>query len=421
MIFISLICLIGTIIISKSIFKSYINPMNLFLGNFFFAMMLYYSVDFIDHNLSSTTILILVSSFISFIYGMLIAAILFKRKNNQSNLEDKTLGLGIRLEHIKFFKILFWLSILGFISFLMTLQNSIGLVSILKNPNLLNLAISENSIIFSSIPAYLMKISMINSLFLLVYILKFKPKNKSIYIMYFLEIFMNVSVKRNVLIYILVLNILVYIYYNQGRISEKIKKSSQTKKIITLFFVSGIILFYFASTQKLLNKELLYQGNIFGLKISNSLMTILTYYIANFKSFDIYLTTDIVDSAVFGSSLRFVYQFFESINFVHYDSSFLSLDFVSVPQLFNTSIAQIYIYAEGGLGWIILFYSFLGYFSSSLYFSYFKYRNDFKLIGLAIMSNLLLFSIREYVVLQIDFWISVFILFLFSVYAKRKI
>lgn len=96
--------------------------------------MLYYSVDFIDHNLSSTTILILVSSFISFIYGMLIAAILFKRKNNQSNLEDKTLGIGIRLEHIKFFKILFWLSILGFISFLMTLQNSIGLVSILKTP-----------------------------------------------------------------------------------------------------------------------------------------------------------------------------------------------------------------------------------------------------------------------------------------------
>src|SRR5690606_18792555 len=104
------------------------------------------------------------------------------------------------------------LSFIGFLYFLYIVETQIGLIAVLLDPNILNVAFRFDEISFDSIPMYLLKLSMVNSMFLLIYILKYKDNRKSTIIMFLLTILMNISVRRSILFYIILLNIFIFIY-----------------------------------------------------------------------------------------------------------------------------------------------------------------------------------------------------------------
>jgi oligosaccharide repeat unit polymerase len=412
--FISLLCL--TIIISKKLYKSYINPLSLFLGNFFLALAIFYSVDFIDQDLSNKAIAIIVISLLAFIYGTIMANLLYRIHNKKTKINNNELkkNYEIKIEDIKIFRIIFIISLVGFFYFLYTVETHIGILTVLKDPNLLNLAYFYSEINFSRLPMYMMKTSMVNSMFLLLYIIKFRCKNISIYAMFIIEILINISVKRNILVYIVMLNFFIFVYYTghefQNIIKNKTGGMKNAKKYIILICVIILAGYYFSRTQSLLNKQFTTQGALFGIKLPEFMITIITYYTANFESFNIYLSTNLSDVPIFGSTLRFLYLFLAKLHLVRYDDSFLSLPFVSVPEMFNTTIGQYYIYIEADIVGVILFYFFIGIVSTALYYKYQKSRDDIILMYLAVVSMLLLFNIREYVVITIDFWITLLVI-----------
>jgi oligosaccharide repeat unit polymerase len=425
-----LILLFLTFFFSRITFTSYINPFILFVSNLLFALAIFYSVDFIDHTISEKTFSILIISIIAFSFGTILAVVVSNprykvrgRLSKGQNILEGSRPRGLQLKDLNFIRLLFWISMIGFVYYLYVVQSSIGIVNVLSNPNLLNLAIGFDEISFSSIPTYMMKISTVNSMLILIYILKFKPKFIGIYVMYFLEIAMNISVKRDVLVHMLVLNILVYLYYNSDVIrikAQSLKQNSKTLKGIILalciIFFAG---YYFATTQRLLNKEVTLTGSLFGLSLPSFIVTIILYYAANFKSFDIYLLNE-SDVPLLGGTLRFLYKGLDGVRLINYDDSFLSLNFVSTPELFNTTLGQYYIYSEGGLIWTIIFYSSIGFIATMLYLKYQKDKSETTLMLLALISTLLLFSIREYLVIFIDFWISLLIIFTLHIRLKKR-
>ncbi|MDI3311366.1 MAG: O-antigen polymerase [Thermoanaerobacterium sp.] len=426
--------LILSLFLSKSVYKSYINPFLSFLGNFLLAFTIFYLVDFIDHSISLKSILIIVISFFAFVIGTFISIVqnkqyskLIYRESIMCSDMKVNRGEGMKVEDIKIIHLFFWLSIIGFIHYLYTIQINIGILRVLKQPNLLNLAYFYENINFNTILIYMMKLSMVNSMLILLYILKFNCKKIGIYTMYFLEIIMNISVKRNIFMYILTLNFFVFMYYHMKKPTNSIHNSKTKnmkipKKIIisiSIFLIAG---YYFAVTQKVLNKESIIEGTILGIRLPASIINIIMYYVGNIKSFDIYIDASLPDIPLLGATLRFLYKVFTTIHLMNYDDNFLRLHFVSVPSKFNTTLGQFYVYYEGGIIWVVIFYAIIGYISTSLYFKYQKHRNDIMLMYLALISTMLLFSIREYIVIFIDFWISIFIIiFIHLRFAKRKV
>lgn len=425
-IFYSLLIVI-TMILSKKIYDNYISPFSIFLGNFFLAFVIFYSVDFIDQNISLFATIIIVTSIIAFIFGTFIAMLQCKKFIKRGDIY-KSLTIvkesGIGINDIKIFRLFFWISLVGYIYFLYIIHTNIGIGRVLKDPVLLNYSYYNKDLSFNSLPLYMMKISMINSMFILVYILKYRCKKISIYVMYFLEIAMNISVKRNTLIYIIALNFFVFTYYNSGKIKSSVnsilKNTKKPTKIAILILVLAVSAYYFSATQKALNKELTTQGTILGIKLPNSIITIITYYVANFKSFDIYLANNIHHIPMLGITFRFLYKILAGFKFVDYDDSFLTLQFVPVPEMFNTTLAQLYIYFEGGFIWVMLFYAFIGYVATLLYFKYLKYRSEITLMYLSLISTILLFSIREYIVILIDFWITILVIIIMQLRCNKR-
>ncbi|WRP06318.1 O-antigen polymerase [Rossellomorea aquimaris] len=427
-----LFLLIFTLILSKKIYKNYISPLSIFLGNFFLAFTIFYSVDFIDQDLSGRAFTIILVSLIAFLFGVTVFHLVKKPRNINKTAKKNLLSeykRGIAVEDIKIFRFLFLLSLIGYLYFLYKIEKQLGLLNVLVNPNLLNVAFAFDEISLSSVPMYLMKLSMVNSMFLLIYILKFKPKRKQATVMFIIEVLMNISVKRNILLYIIVLNIIIFLYFNGRKFISNIqhyvsrKSRNSIKRVRNYFVIASVgvtFIYFFTLTQSLLNKQSMAQGSLFGISLPSYIVKLISYYAANIASFDKYLTMDHNDVPLFGSTLRFFYKVLDQINLIDYQDNFLVLDFVYIPYAYNTTLGQFYIYTESGMIGLLLFYGMVGFVSTYLYYKYQKNKDDVILLYLSLISVILLFSIREYVMIFVDFWITLLVIFLFQIHSNKN-
>jgi oligosaccharide repeat unit polymerase len=419
--------LICIILLSKVLYNNFISPLSVFLGNYLFSLIIFYQIDFLYRDLSNKAVLIIFLSLAAFFIGSFIATFI-KISLNRKRDDDSFSVLKISKNDIKIFRKLFWVSIAGFIYYLYIIQTKFGLINILINPNLLNLAYGDIS--EGSLPLYMMKVSMVNSMFLFLYILKFKCKKIEIIIMFIIEVLMNISVKRNRLLYIIVLNSFIFLYYNRQEITNVIKqgisravlfkKKNNFRKIIIILVIVVLFGYFFISMQSLLNKQSAIQGFLMGIKLPSGLVTIITYWVANFASFNIYLSTNLNDVPFLGCTLRFVYKILDQLHIIKYDDTFLAMDFVYVPNQYNTTLGQFYIYTESGIFGLIVFYALIGFISTRLFVSYQKTKDDISLLYLTFFSTLLLFNIREYVMIFVDFWILLIAIILLRFRIRKR-
>jgi len=404
------------IFINKKIFATTLNPFFIFTTMLSILLLFFYGSNFLDNKLSFKTSLILFISVFSFVIGSILALTKISTKNKEKHFENYKMDKSIII-------IFFSLSVLGFFYYLIQINQQIGLLNVLKDPNILNVKISTNSIQLNTLMMYFLKLSIPNSIFLLIYILNNKKVNFLYYFMYIFSFVQNVSVRRSTLYLMLVLNIILALYYFSYKFKDR--QSKNRKKVVfsisTIFILS---MYFFDYMQNKLNKEFMLEGKkIFGLEISSSLATIVSYFAGNLSSLDVYIKNQYAEDIPFlGVSLRF-YNFLDSINLYSYEDSFLSLPFVSIPFLYNTTMTQFYIYIESGYSGIFIFYIMIGFISTKSYINYMKSGSYFNLIALTIVSTILIFSIREYSLIFVDYYILIFsgiILFLKNKISLRK-
>lgn len=404
-----------SLLFSKLFIGEIFTPFSIFLCNYFLCLTLFFGSSFVNKDISHSGWLILSISLVVFVLGnILYISMPKKKKEFRGYNQDK-----IRSILFKFSQATFILSLLGFISYLIVIQQKVGLLNTILDPNLLNLAISEDTISINMISLIFFKLSFPNSGILLLQYLEF-GKSKKILFYWIISVLINISVKRNVLFYIVIYNLVIYLFNNANK-----KKSILKIKELVLLLISSVgSIYIFQFLQKKLNKEsLLFKPEIFFIPISTSFATSLLYYIGNPISFSIYMSeiSDYSKQVPFlGITFRFIYKIIYGLFGKTYDDSFLALKFVNTPYPFNTTFSQYYIYLEGGILWLIVFYFLLGFFSIRSYLLFIQRKDYISLVNLSFILVFMIFSIREYLPILLDFWVFLFYLFSLTTIIKRK-
>lgn len=389
---------------SKFLWGRIFTPFTVFIGSFTLCFCLFYGSSFLYKDLSSHSIIIVLFSIFSFICGSLIYKVIPKKNIGKSSKVKKNFYNEINIEI--FSNIVFILSVIGFMGYMISIQRSIGILNAIQNPNLLNIAISQDLIQVNSLILILFKLSLPNSGLILIQNLIFRKKKKNI-IFWIISVAINISVRRNVLFYLIIFNLFIYLYFIQ---SKKLRKID-LKKFIPIILSLGTLISFFQYMQKSLNKEtMILKPEIFSIPISSNIINALLYYIGNPQSFSQYLEENngIVNNVFFlGASLRFPYKMLSIPLDLNFDDTFLEMNFVNIPYLFNTTFSQYYVYIEGGIIWVIILYFVVGFVSSRFFVKYTKSNNFITLMWLSFITLCLFFSVREYLPILLDFWVFV--------------
>lgn len=408
----SILCL--GMILSYLLFKKILNPISLFFLPNIIAMFIWIGSDNISKEVSSSSFTVLLISYFCYLLGVLIY---YSKFENFKFEKVESTHNHVYIDN-KLISFLFFLSSIGFLKFLIYINSSIGLNEFLKNPNTLNLMYGADLITLPSLWFYLIKLSIANSLFILYKILK-GDRSKKLRIWFVLSIFYNISVRRSSFFYVVLLNVFLYIFFMYRR------KNTKRKFKETILVATGIstVLYFFMKLQKLLNKEFSNtQFHFFGLPITDEVATVFTYIGGNFKSYDIYLNTpDIYQVPVLTSIFRYVYLVSNKLGFTNFDFTFLALPFVNIPLPFNTSLLQYYIFKEGGLLWIICFFLIIGILVCKLWIEGIVYQNDIKIFFLTLISLVLVMSIRENFLINLDFHITFILIVIVKLMNRRRI
>lgn len=395
---------IVVLLTSKFLWGRIFTPFTVFLGSFTLCFCLFYGSSFLYKDLSSHSIIIVLFSIFSFICGSLIYKVIPKKNIGKSSKVKKNFYNEINIE--VFSNIVFVLSVIGFMGYMISIQRSIGILNAIQNPNLLNIAISQDLIQVNSLILILFKLSLPNSGLILIQNLIFRKKKKNI-IFWIISVAINISVRRNVLFYLIIFNLFIYLYFIQ---SKKLRKID-LKKFIPIILSLGTLISFFQYMQKSLNKEtMILKPEIFSIPVSSNIINALLYYIGNPQSFSQYLEENngIVNNVFFlGASLRFPYKMLSIPLGLDFDDTFLEMNFVNIPYLFNTTFSQYYVYIEGGIIWVIILYFFIGFVSSRFFVKYTKSNNFITLMWLSFITLCLFFSVREYLPILLDFWVFV--------------
>ncbi|MGH1720807.1 O-antigen polymerase [Enterococcus casseliflavus] len=395
---------IVVLLTSKFLWGRIFTPFTVFLGSFTLCFCLFYGSSFLYKDLSSHSIIIVLFSIFSFICGSLIYKVIPKKNIGKSSKVKKNFYNEINIE--VFSNIVFVLSVIGFMGYMISIQRSIGILNAIQNPNLLNIAISQDLIQVNSLILILFKLSLPNSGLILIQNLIFRKKKKNI-IFWIISVAINISVRRNVLFYLIIFNLFIYLYFIQ---SKKLRKID-LKKFIPIILSLGTLISFFQYMQKSLNKEtMILKPEIFSIPVSSNIINALLYYIGNPQSFSQYLEENngIVNNVFFlGASLRFPYKMLSIPLGLNFDDTFLEMNFVNIPYLFNTTFSQYYVYIEGGIIWVIILYFFIGFVSSRFFVKYTKSNNFITLMWLSFITLCLFFSVREYLPILLDFWVFV--------------
>ena len=265
---------------------------------------------------------------------------------------------------------------------------------------------------FSVVILYFKMLTVFLSPYVLNYIIQYKER-KPLYILIVIFTFVsNIAYTRNILFYIALLDLFVYIYTH---INFKSKISLKW----VLYTSIGVVAFrFFSYTQNLFNKQYNVQGTFLGSVLPSPVVTAISYFTGPVVSTSVYYD-QITDVPLLGYTFRNFLSLINNFGLFHIDTdTYMPQTWVYIPFKFNTTTIQLYIIKEGGWIWFIIFFFILGYIADSVFSSYLKSKSRYAMMLLVLVSLVLVTSIRSYILTRLDMFIYCFLLFF--LYFSRK-
>lgn len=369
-----------------------------------------------DYDISYETKSIIFISFISFIIGSIISYCIYSKKKYKVKIYKNEYYLLI----YKISKILFILSLGGYCIFLYDLSKKIGLLNALNNINSVNILFSLDGFSNINFAFYLIKLSLPNILLLLVNIFYGYRKMQCV-IMILISFIVNINVRRNVLLYAIILSIFMggmLLKSYSVPISYGNKKKKSNKKIIILASIGlSVFVVFFANTQVKMNKQFETNRNN-----SQIMSTVIPYFSGSIVAMDKLLPyTDNYDVRFGTGTFRMIYLFAEKIGILEFDDSYLDIPFIGIPFLYNTVPMQYYVKMDFGMLGYIFYYILFGYISCYLFIRANKQKNYYFMQQSSLNLLLIVMSIRENTLILIDFWIILISLILIEVFTRSKL
>ena len=382
--------LISVILLGKSIYKSYINPLSIFLGVFLMGFLLLYSSDFINYDIISwkmkTAYLV---SFVCYIIGIIMSQI-YSHKN-----KDHDLGSAIENEDKTYYQQ--EINILFIIVLIATLIYWAACIRIYGTSGLFsNLLSSKEVDNINGLPIIILYLKMISIFFFL----EKKPYYWIVFVFTFLA---NIAYTRNTIFYIIILDLMVYAY------SRPINKTKQSFKWMVYVIIAYIAFRFFSYTQVLFNKEFAVEGTVMGIAINSAILTVVSYFAGPLVSASLYLD-QIKDVPFLGYTLRNLFGIFNMFG-AGIDTSVYQPDFwVMIPFKFNTAAIQFYILKEGGWIWLVIFFIIIGFLFDWIYWKYKRCYGKTRIMLLSFLSLVLILSVRGYLMNRLDMFIYLIVL-----------
>lgn len=401
-------CLI-TFFIGYRIYGVSINPLFSTISIFFIAMAIFYSADFINHDLSVTTVIIYIVGYVFFIIGLVCSQfiknktiVIGKLKTNDYR-ETHDGGECEYLIHYKIVKIGFIITIIVFLITLYWIIFHLGITAFLSDI-FKSVRDSMSGTGLFTINELLKKSLIIFCPIEINFAQKYQKKKGWCYFFVLLALVVSISFTRVVFLYLLIVDFFAF-YFN---INPNNKKANIKNKMIII----GIVLFaivFFNNTQELFNKTMSTVGNLGNYQLSTSQITLLSYFFAPLKSTDMYVRAKL-DTLPFVATFRYFYEYILHIT----TSSYVDVPFVRIPFSFNTALGVYYLYREGGMFWTAIMAFFYGFISDRVYMKYKKMKSADRIASVSFLMLCLLMSIRSYMPMFLEFWIPLITLLIVS-------
>ena len=416
MLYLFLICFFIVMLIGKRVYKTYANPIAFFVGVFFIAFFLLYSVDFISRDSLNDTIWVMyILSFVCFFLGILLS------RNRRFRLgHGEKLGYDSENEQVRYVKEILLLFVIAAIATLIYWMQAVRLHGISGFIN--SLLTTQETDNLGGMPVIILYIKMVTiflSPYTLNYIIEYKIRKPIYFAILIFTFAANIAYTRNVLFYIALLDLFVFIYTH-------IKENEKVSFKWILYIAVGVLAFrFFSFTQTLLNKQFEVRGTFLGTTISGPLVTVISYFTGPLISTGIYYTS-IRDVPFLGYTFRNLLGFINSFGLATIDTNiYMPQTWVYIPFKFNTTTIQLYIFKEGGWIWLVIFFIILGFLADRLFLNYRNNKSRYTLMLLSFVSLVLVTGIRSYIVTRLDMFFYCLILFIlyisrFVVFGSNK-
>lgn len=394
MILINIVILIFTVYISKKIYKSIINPINIFVGINLLTIILAQACNEIDGEFSKKLYFMIYTMFIMFIVGMFLGRkkiVILRQDNKIEKHTDKD----------KLKKIIIIYSIINnifSIYYLYYLEKNFGIMNMFNNMSKFN-AITQNGEFRIGVYSYFIPIGVPLSMMILYYIKNY-GENIFLVIQYFMCYILCISPRRDMLFLMIAITVL-FIITQSERLEEKMKDNiKRTLKVILFIFIAVYIMSF---TQKIMNKDVEEGTNmvVFGIRIPDFLKTPFVYIVGNYPYLNEYEIENInYENVPMLSTCRLLYKYvLNSIGMKIDTDTVFKLPFLNISNennlIFNTAPMLYYFMIDSGELWFVEFII-LGYISKRAMYAIRK-KNSIGNIMLGIyMYQLLLFSFRSY-------------------------
>lgn len=406
--------IVGLLIIYFIGYKAYgmsLNPLMDVIGFLFIAFAIFYSADFINHDLSSETVVMYVLGSICFCVGLIFSQILknkrvvigkigyLKTKCDVENEESEyfahyqVVKIGFVITSIVFIITVYWIVFhVGVAAFFNDIFKSVR--DTMRGTALFtfNEILKKSLIIFCPME--------------ILFAQKYKEKRVMCYFFVALALVVSLSFTRVMFLYLLIVDLLTF-YFNKN---DYDKGKNVKNRLIALAIVLLAVVF-FNNTQESFNKVMNTTGSIAGYQLSNGQLTILSYFFAPLKSTDVYISMKL-ETLPLVATFRYFYEYILRIT----TSAYVDVPFVRIPFSFNTAHGFYYIYREGGFLWLIFLSVFYGFISDRVYMSYRKAKTSDNICGVCFLTLCLLMGIRSYLPMFLEFWIPL----ITFVLVKRK-
>lgn len=380
-------------LISKKVYHSFFTPFSIFMCIFSLAFGVLFGASFIDSALIKDSFAFAYFlSFAFFALGTFISHMLQKKGAkaiNKKEITDKT-----------YKRIILFLLIISVIStgiYWFYYIRVFGTSNFFAN--LLLAGGTKEGIGIPNIVLYLRMTVVFLSPFVCFYMAKHKDYSFKYVAIVIFTIISSLAYTRMTLFYIVILDALVFVFsFNRNG------KASLKKRLIGISIMIVVILLlfiFFAATQKMFNKESTANVDLFGNSVNGPLVSVVSYFCGPLVSSSIY-ASDLSGVPFLGYTFRMLRSFLNVLGFNLDSASYFPDYWVYIPFQFNTATLQFYVYGEGGLLWVCLFYFGIGFLSNKLFEDFMKNKDTVTMMALAFVSLVLLLSIREYLLTRLD-------------------
>lgn len=408
MVTIIILLLILTALTSKVIYRQYINPLTIFIGVHLVAFSLLYGSDFFDTTMITIKMLsIYIISYGCFCIGIFLSSIRERKRqyllindknNNEKRKHQKRIDICASILFLA--TLLYWSKCVLYFDKGQFFRQLLYLRELPKMTGGITFLL------------YLKMISIFLSPYVLYYIIFYNEKRLKYYLIIALTLFSNLAYTRNVIFYIVILDIFVIVFSRENKKS----RFSFKKLVLCLGVVFGVYKF-FTYTQSAFNKQGTVSGNIFGYKVSEALVTVVSYFSGALVSAGSYIEM-ITDTPFLGNTLRMLYSVLNIFGANVDIDVYQPVEWVYIPFRYNTAAIQFYIFSEGGWIWTVIFFFMLGYLFDTVFRWYKRTKCFTSMSAVCFVALLAVISVREYVLVRLDMLIYLFLITIFYLQDK---